>query len=67
MLACGDEKEKTKYGYDQDKNQYKIPHFNLKEKEVSLPKLENNGEASPMELKNNSICSNNSKLSVFDG
>lgn len=42
MQACGRE-DKTKYGYDEDKNQYMIPNFTLKEKDVSLPKLESFG------------------------
>ncbi len=61
--------DQTNYGYDEDKNIYKIPLFTLKEKDIILPKLSTNDEWIGMELKNNSkieekIQNNNSSLSV---
>jgi len=46
--------DQTNYGYDEDKNIYKIPLFTLKEKDIILPKLSTNDEWIGMELKNNS-------------
>ena len=63
-ITLNNENTNTVYGYNEDKNEYIVPNFTLKEKDIIFPKLGNQNNADwtvGMELRNN-LQPNNFKI-----